>query len=48
MVARDKARLVAKGYSQTKGLDYNETFAPVVKYKSLRIILALATMFDYE
>ena len=48
MVARYKARLVAKGYSQAKGLDCNETFAPVVKYKSLRIILALATMFDYE
>ena len=48
LVARYKARLVAKGCSQTKGIDYNETFAPVVKYKSLRIILALVTILNYE
>lgn len=47
-VERYKARLCAKGFSQIEGIDYNETFAPVMKYKSLRIILALATEFDYE
>jgi Reverse transcriptase (RNA-dependent DNA polymerase)/gag-polypeptide of LTR copia-type/GAG-pre-integrase domain/Integrase core domain len=47
-VDRYKARLVAKGYTQQYGIDYNETFAPVVKYKSLRIILAIATIMDYE
>ena len=42
IVAKYKARLVAKGYDQQYGIDYNDTFAPVLKYKSLRIILALS------
>jgi len=47
-VERYKARLVAKGYSQKEGIDYNETFAPVLKYKSLRILLSLAAINDFE
>ena len=34
--------------SQQFGIDYNETFAPVMKYKSLRIILAIVAIKDYE
>jgi hypothetical protein len=40
-----KARLVVQGFRQIHGLDYFETFAPVVRYESIRIIFALAAQF---
>ena len=42
-VIRNKARLVAQGYSQIQGFDYGETFAPVARLESIRILLAFAT-----
>ena len=45
-IERYKARLVVKGYSQISGVDYNETFAPVTRYNSLRLIIALAAQLD--
>lgn len=41
-VARYKARFVAKGYSQRHGIDYHNTFAPVVRYASIRFLIAFA------
>ena len=46
-VERYKARLVAKGFTQTYGIDYQETSAPVVKINSIRILLSLAVNSDW-
>ena len=39
---RNKACLIPQGYSQMEGLDYDETFSPVARMESIRILLALA------
>lgn len=41
-INKHKARLVAKGYSQLAGVDFNETFAPVARLETIRLLLALA------
>nr|GFC72582.1 retrovirus-related Pol polyprotein from transposon TNT 1-94 [Tanacetum cinerariifolium] len=47
LVIRNKARLVAVGYSQQKGIDYDETFAPVSRIKAIRLFLAYAAHKDF-
>ena len=47
-IIRHKARLVAKGFSQKEGVDYHDTFAPVMRYKSLRLLMSLVANRDME
>ncbi|CAD5181857.1 unnamed protein product, partial [Musa acuminata subsp. malaccensis] len=47
-IERYKARLVAKDFSQKEGIDYNETFSPVSRKDSLRIVIALVAHYDLE
>ncbi|GKC83408.1 retrotransposon protein, putative, ty1-copia subclass, partial [Tanacetum coccineum] len=43
-----KARIVAKGFTQTYGVDYEETFSPVADIRAIRILIAISAFYDYE
>nr|GEV46424.1 hypothetical protein [Tanacetum cinerariifolium] len=47
IVIKNKARLVAEGYNQQKGIDYDETFAPVARLEEIKIFLAFATYMNF-
>ena len=47
-VIRNKARHVAQEYSQMEGVDYDETFAPIARMESIRILLALVCQMDVK
>ncbi|GJS11007.1 retrovirus-related pol polyprotein from transposon TNT 1-94 [Tanacetum coccineum] len=48
IVSRNKARLVAQGYDQQEGIDYDETYVPVARLKSIRILLAYACALEFK
>ncbi|GJV66470.1 retrovirus-related pol polyprotein from transposon TNT 1-94 [Tanacetum coccineum] len=48
IVSQNKARLVDQGYNQQEGIDYDETYAPVARLESIRILLAYACALDFK
>ncbi|XP_076889912.1 uncharacterized protein LOC143540492 [Bidens hawaiensis] len=46
-ILKHKARLVAKGYSQQDGIDYQETFAPVARFETIRVVLSVAAQMGW-
>ena len=47
-VVRNKARLVAQGYTQQEGIDFDETYAPVARLESIRMLLAYASHMKFK
>jgi hypothetical protein len=47
-IEKNKARFVAHGFSQKEGIDYDETFAPVARYTSIRTIISLTSVLGWK
>ena len=47
-IIRNKSILVPQGYTQVEGIDFDETFAPVARLKSIRILLAIASHLNFK
>ena len=47
-IKKHKARFIARGFSQKEDIEYKETFSPVVRYTSIRTILALAPVMKWK
>lgn len=47
-IERFKARLVPKGYNQETGIDFHETFSPVIKPTTIRVVLSLAVSHNWS
>ena len=47
-VTKNKARLVAQGYTQIEGMDFDETFAPVARLESIRLLLGVSCLLKFK
>ena len=47
-IIRNKSRLVAQGYTQVEGVDFDESFAPIARLESIRILLSIACTMDFK
>ena len=47
-IIRNKSRLVAQGYTQVEGVDFDESFAPVAKLESIRILMSVAFTLNFK
>ena len=47
-ITRNKARVVVQGYNQEEGIDYEETFAPVARIETIRILIAFAAHMEIK
>ena len=47
-IIRNKSRLVAQGYTQVEGVDFDESFAPVAKLESIRILMSVACTLNFK
>ena len=48
LIDKYKARLVVKGYRQKEGLDYFDTYSPVTRITSIRMLIALVAVHDFK
>ena len=47
-IIRNKSRLVAQGYTQVVGVDFDESFAPIARLESIRILLSIACTMNFK
>ena len=48
MITRNKSRLVVQGYNKKEGIDYDDTFAPVARMETIRILIAFAAIMGFK